>query len=428
MAVTETQVAAAELEKVRTVLPTLFERDGTWFASIEKRPVEVVSNISMRIPLEALPGGRFGHYNPAGGDLGRGDGPTLDKGVLPPAHLKFAIEYQHLTDIATDDKRKAVVQYVRRLVAKSMVEFRRNVDALSLTGGDGVLATISAVATAGNKDTYTCATAGDGNGIRLLRYGSFYSVYTANLGARRTFANNNGTAINGEAQIDLYDPAAKQVRFKETIAAPAIATDKIVVSGLTATPPVSILGLTYHHNDASSGFWLGIDRSAAPYVRANKVTAGGALALTHPRLAINKVGDRLGIDNGMKAVAWMHPCQAQAYEELGQLVSIIQKGPKDEALNLYFGDNLQMAGAAVKKHFSWDKTRIDFVVGDVWGRGVMEDIDFYKVNGEYVFEARSTDGGVAAANLFYIVTSMNLFVDNPPACSYISGLSIPSGY
>lgn len=429
MAVTETQVAAAELEKVRTTLPTLFERDGTWFASIEKRPVEVVSNISMRIPLEALPGGRFGHYNPAGGDLGRGDGPTLDKGLLPPAHLKYAVEYQHLADIATDEKRKAVVQYVRRLVAKSMAEVRRQIDALSLTAGDGVLATISAVATAGNKDTYTLQSAGDGFQERLLRYGTYYSVYVANLTARRSFANNNGTALGGEAKIDLYDDSTHQVRFSETIAAPAIATDKIVVSGLTATPPVSILGLPYHHSDASSGLWLGIDRSIAPYVRANRVNASGGLSLSHARLAINKVGNRIGMDNKVKAVAWMHPCQAQAYEELGQLVSIIQKSASDEKLNLYFGDNLQMAGAAVRKHYSWDKTRIDFVVGDVWGRGVMEEIDFYRNrSGGIDFEARSTDGGVAAANIFYIVTSFNEFVDNPPACSYISNLTIPAGY
>jgi hypothetical protein len=427
MAVTESQVAAAEIEKVRTKLSVLFDRDGLFYADIEKRDVEVVSNISMRIPLEIRPGGRFGHYNPAGGGLGRGDGPSLDKGLLPSAHLRLGIEYQHLTDIATDDRRKSVVQYVRRLVAKSMAEFRRQVDSLCMTGGDGVLATISTVATSGGKDTYTCNAAGDGFGVRLLRYGSFYSVYDAALANRKAFSTL-GT-VDGEGPIDLYDLANKQVRFNATVAAPAIATDKLVVSGLTATPPVSILGVPYHHNNASTGTWLGLDRSANPEIRANRVTASAALALTHPRLALNKIGDRIGIDHGMKVVAWMHPCQAQAYEELGQLVSVIQKSAREESLNLYFNDNLQMAGAPVRQSYSWDKTRIDFVAGEVWGRGVMEEPDFYKnPSGGYTFEARSVDGGVAAANIFYIVASFNIFVDNPAACSYISGLTIPTGY
>jgi len=89
-----------------------------------------------------------------------------------------------------------------------------------------------------------------------------------------------------------------------------------------------------------------------------------------------------------------------------------------------------MAGAPVKQSYSWDKTRIDFIVGEVWGRGVMEEPDFYKnPSGGYTFEARSaSDGGVAAANMFYITASFNIFVDNPAACSYISGLTVPSGY
>jgi len=428
MAVTEAQVAAAELEKVRTKLPTLFDRDGLFYADILKRDVEVVSNISMRIPLEIRPGGRFGHYNPEGGSLGRGDGPVLEKGLLPTAHLKYGVEYNHLTEIATDDRRKSVVNYVKRTVAKSMAEFRRQVDSLCMTGGDGVLATISGVSTSGGKDTYTCAAAGDGFGVRLLRFGSFYSVYNSTLTTRKVFSTL-GT-VNDEGPIDLYELQDKRVRFNATVAAPAIAGDKIVVSGLTATPPVSILGVPYHHNNASSGTWLGLDRGANPEIRANRVTASSSLALTHPRLALNKIGDRIGIDHGMKCVAWMHPCQAQAYEELGQLAVMINKQAKEESLNLYFNDNMMMAGAPVKQSYSWDKTRIDFIVGEVWGRGVMEEPDFYKnPSGGYTFEARSaSDGGVAAANMFYITASFNIFVDNPAACSYISGLTVPSGY
>jgi hypothetical protein len=49
----------------------------------------------------------------------------------------------------------------------------------------------------------------------------------------------------------------------------------------------------------------------------------------------------------------------QAYEEIGQLVSIIQKTAKEEGLNMYFGNNSAVGGASMKASYNWDKTRID---------------------------------------------------------------------
>jgi hypothetical protein len=88
---------------------------------------------------------------------------------------------------------------------------------------------------------------------------------------------------------------------------------------------------------------------------------------------MNKVGDRIGKKEVSKSIkAFMHPCQKQAYEGLGQLVSIIQKTAKDENLDLYFGDGMQMAGAPIDDQFMWDKTRIDFLPMDLWGRAEMQ--------------------------------------------------------
>jgi hypothetical protein len=124
----------------------------------------------------------------------------------------------------------------------------------------------------------------------------------------------------------------------------------------------------------------------------------------------------------------MHPCQKQAYEELGQLVSIINKNPKQDALDLYFSDNMQMAGAPVKCSFSWDKSRIDFILNEVWGRAEMHPAGFYTVDGRKIFELRGASGGVKTSQIFYITASFNLFVNNPAACSYIDGLTVPTGY
>lgn len=430
MAVNEAAVLGAELEAVDPTVPVLFEQDDTFYAEIEKRPKTVVSARDMRVPLKIRPGGRFGHFDPDGGNLGRGDGPTYDKATLGVVHLRHAVEITKKAEWATNDKRKAVVNVFRKLLAEEMDEFRQHIDRLCQQSGDGVVATISTVATSGGKDLLTLNATGDGFFTRLLRYGNYYGVFDSGLTTKRTWTG--GTALSGEGQIDLYDPANKQVRMNVTAgSASAIATDKLVVSGLSVTP-VSLFGVPYHHNNSTSGSWLGFTRSSTPEVIANAVNASSAgLAVQHARLAINKIGARLGVKKRFKLEAWMHPCQVDAYERLGQMVHQITRpsGSNDPGLSLYFDDeNMQLAGAKVRKSFNWNMTRIDFVAKELWGRAEMNPPGFYENDGKRIFEARSSDGGVATAGIFYITASFNLYHLNPAGASYIYGLAIPSGY
>lgn len=417
MALAETQVVANELERVEPTVPTLFDRDSVFYANIEKRPVEKVSARDMRIPLELRPGGLFGHYDPAGGDMGRGEGPSFDKALINTVHLKHAVEWHKKADWATDDARKSVVQTFRYLLAKSMSEFRRHVDSLMMTAGNGKVGTISAVSNAGGFDTYTLGT--DGFGARLLRSGQKVNVYLSDLSALRH-------ATGSETSITYLDLENKQIKVATvTGSAP---TDVLLLSGLSGASPTSLLGVPYHHNNASTGTWLGLDRAANPEIRASRVNANSApLSLPFPRLAVNKLGDRVGIDNGMKFQAWMHPCQIQAYEDLGQMVTVINKEAKQQGLDLYF-DVAQLAGVPIKKSYSWDKKRIDFIVNEAWGRAEMHPAGFYEEGGRKVFELRGASGGVAAASIFYIVASFNLFLKNPTQGVYIDNLAVPSGY
>lgn len=425
MALTNNQVAALQLEKVRKKIPVLYDKIGkkSFYPKVEKRDVEIISTRDMRVPLKLRPGGRFGHFDPAGGDMGRGDGPTWDKALVNTVNFRYAVEYQTQAQWGTDDARKAIEQVIKDRTADAMVEFRRASDAMCQTDGTGVVGTISAVSTAGGKDTLTLGT--DGWGAKLTRFGQMLSVYNAALNARRIHVG--GASESGEAPIDLYDLANKQIRLNGSTGA-TIATDKLVVSGLTATPPVSLFGMQYHMSNASTGTWLGLDRALNPEVRANRVAAGGVLALPFARLAMNKIGDRLGEDFETSVVAFMHPCQKQAYEELGQLVAVINKQAKEEGLNMYFGDGMQLAGAPINDTFMWDKTRIDFVPLDVFGRAVLHEADIYDVDGKTIFEVRGPSGGVMATQVFYIAAAWNLFADNPPALSYVDTLTVPSGY
>jgi hypothetical protein len=416
MAVVESQVAGLELERVIPKIRVLFERDDKFYANIKKRDVEKISNRQMRVPLELRPGGSFQYFNADGGDLGRGGGPTFDKAVLTSVFVSENIEYTKLTEWSTDDERKAVTNGVRRLTATALDELRRQLDSQMMQSGDGVIGVISAVSTAGGVDTYTLGT--DGFGARLMRYGQTVQVFDTTL-----------ATLRGSGVITKWDVENKSIDVTPAIAASA-ATDKLVTNGIanpTALP--ALYGVPYHHSNASTGTWLGFSRSATPEIRANRVNGqNAALTLPLPRLAMNKIGNRVGIDNTFKPTAWLHPCQKQAYEEIGQLVSIIHKMPKEEGLNMYFGDGMQMAGASLRDSFNWDKRRIDFIVDEVWGRGEILPIGFYTTDGRRIFEIRGPSGGVATADIFYMVVGMQTFVSNPAACAYIDALAIPSGY
>ena len=430
MAMTEPQVVALELETVDKTVPTLFEREDTFFSEIEKAAdAQVVSNRDMRIPQEIRPGGNFGYYSPAGGDLGRGDAQTYDKAIISVVHMKHGIEWHTLTKWATNDRRKAIQDAVQTLVSKGMAEFRRQCDSQCMTSGDGAVGTITSTATTAGRDTYTCTT--DGYGTKLMRFGQYLAVYPANFSAPKVITPVAPDTLDGVAcKVSGIDYQAKTVTLNGATTTPA-AGDRLVVNGLSGANPVGLLGVPYHHNDASTGTWLGYNRANFPEVRASSVDANGVgLALTFARLAVNRVGDRQGRMHGFKLGAWCHPCQAHAYEELAQLVQVIQRsGGSEETANLYFNDNMRLAGVPVRQHFSWDKKRIDMIVNSVWKRAEMKAAGFYtEPDGRKMFEVRGASGGVAASNIFYLCSSWNIYMTNPQAGVYIKNLAVPTGY
>ena len=415
MAVVESNVSALELERVIPKIRVLFERDDKFYANIKKRDVEVISTRQMRVPLEIRPGGSFQYFSPDGGDLGRGGGPTWDKAVLTSVFVSENIEYTKLTQWSTNTDRKSITNAVKRLTATALDELRRQLDAQLMQSGNGVIGTIGTVATAAGVDTYTLDS--DGFGARLMRYGQVVQVFDTTLATNR-----------GKGTITLWDVENATIDVTPAIAG-AVATDVLVVDGISSPASLpALFGVPYHHSNASTGTWLGFSRASTPEIRSNRVNAGNsALSLPLPRLAINKIGNRVGLDNNFKPNAWLHPAQKQAYEDIGQAVVMIQKQAKEEGLNMYF-DRMQFAGAPDKPSFNWDKTRIDFVSDEVWGRGEILPVGFYTTDGRRIFEIRSSSGGVTAADIFYMVCGMQTFVSNPAATSYIDSLAVPSGY
>jgi hypothetical protein len=414
MAVIEPNVVALELEKVVSDVQTLFDYDDKFFTNIQKKNVEKISYRQMRVPLALRPGGNFGYFDPNGGDLGRGSGPQWDKAVLQSVFLKEGIEYTKLTEWSTDSDRKAVKNAVRELVAKALDEFKKQIDSQMMQSGTGQIGTVLSFTAGAGFDTIVLTNT---FGAKLVRFNQVVQVFDS------TMATNRGSAT-----VTLWDVQNNTVQLTPNIAGLTIG-DVFITEGITSPLSMPALyGVPYHHSNASTGTWLGFSRASTPEIRANRVNGGGsAFAIPLPRLAINQIGNRVGIDNNFNPRAWLHPCQKQAYEDVGQSISIIQKQPKEEGLNMYF-DKMSMAGAPTMESYSWDKTRIDFVTDKVWGRGETLPVGFYKTDGRNIFEIRGASGGVATAEIFYMVCGFQVFVNNPAACAYIDNLQIPSGY
>jgi hypothetical protein len=424
-----TAVLNAQLEKVKDVIEYLVDFDDVFLSDIEKVEGEVVSSVSMRVPVVLGGAGNFGHFNLDGGSLGVGSGPTVDKAVVPTVQLKQGMRYTRLAELATDSGRKAVMNTVKELLKLGAKQFRRNLDSLCMTAGNGVLGTISAISTA-TYDTYTLAS--DGFGARLFHKGMPVSVFDSGpTNARTITAAGTGVLMNGgvgatSVEISSVDLANKKITIRGTAAAVA-AGDKIVVNGQPASSPVSLLGIPYHNNTSTSGTWLGFTRSSIPEVVSPGVAAGGPLALSHARLLLNKISDRVGLNNKGKLTAYSHPCQKQAYEELGFLVTQLNKSGGSKELDLYF-EVSQLAGVPLKTSNSWDKTRIDIIDRGVWGRAVLQPAGFYEENGQKIFEARNSSGEVLTAADFFLYTVFNLYTRNPVAGGPITGLTVPFGY
>jgi len=410
-------VLALQLEKVRDKVPLLYERDDILLTMIQQRgDIERISSRNMRLPLQINPGGKAGSYNADGGDLGRGTGSQYDVAQVSPIFFRFAVEMTKLAQYATTGRERAVEDNAKREVVNGMRQFRAFLDKLMQTGGNGVLGTISSFATT----TWTMATP---PGAALVYPGQTIQVYDATL-----------TTNRGTANVVSADPiSATQTIVVDANPGGLTAGDVIVHDGLTGASPVSLFGIKYHQNNATTGTWLNLNRATYPVQLATPRVNAGNAALTPAavRLAINKVRKALGINHLSKLIAYMAVEQEHAWENLGITVSqVIKEGGSNGGndLDLLFTGRKTMSGVPIKSSVNADQTRVDFLDLSHWGRAVLKDIDFYEVNGNTVFPIYGASGGLAASFIFYFDTAFQVWNDSPRSGAFIDTLARPSGY
>jgi len=411
------QTIALQLEKVRDKVPLLYERDDVLLTMIQQRgDVEKVSSRNMRLPLQLVPGGKAGSYNADGGDLGRGSGTTYDVAQVTPIFFRFAVEISKLVEYASNAREKAIENAVKREVANGMKQFRSFLDKVIQTGGNGVLGTISSV----SGETITMAVP---NGAALVYLNQTIQVYDTTL-----------TTNRGSCNVLAADPVNAQTITVDALPAGTIATDVIVHDGLSGAQPVSLYGIKYHQNNATTGTWLNLNRATyANQLQTPRVNAGNsALVPGYVRLAINKVRKSLGIAQLGKLIAYTSVEQEHAWENLGITVSqVIKESGRDGSANdldLLFSGRKTMSGVPIKSSINADQTRIDFLDLSHWGRAVMKDIDFFEIGGQTVFPIYGASGGISAAFIFYFDTGFQVWDDSPRTGAYIDTLARPAGY
>src|SRR5216684_1594932 len=381
-------VIALQLEKVRDKVPLLYERDDILLTMIQQRgDVEKVSSRNMRLPLQ-----------------------------VSPIFFRFAIEITKLVEYATTGRERAIENAAKREVANGMKQFRAFLDKLMQTVGNGVLGTINSIA----GTTWTMATP---PGAALVYVGQTIQVYDSTL-----------TTNRGTANVTAADPISPTQTITVDVNPGGLTNgDVLVHDGLSGASPVSLFGIKYHQNNATTGTWLNLNRATYPVQLATpRVNAGNAaLTPSNVRLAINKVRKALGINHLSKLIAYMAVEQEHAWENLGITVSQIIKeggGGDGNDLDLLFSGRKTMSGIPIKSSVNADQTRVDFLDLSHWGRAVLKDIDFYEVNGNTVFPIYGASGSLAASYIFYFDLAMQIWDDSPRTGAFIDTLARPQGY
>jgi hypothetical protein len=418
-AMSNSQTIALQLEKVRDKVPLLYERDDVLLSMIQQRgDVEKVSSRAMRLPLQVNPGGKAGSYNADGGDLGRGSGTAYDVATISPVFYRFAVEITKLVEYASNAREKAVENAAKREVANGMKQFRAFLDKLIQTGGNGVLGSIATGGISGTTFTMNVPP-----GAALVYVGQTIQVYDSTL-----------TTNRGTANVVACDPITAQTITVDAVPTGTVVGDLLVHDGLSGAQPVSLFGIKYHQNNATTGTWLNLNRATYPVQLATPRVNAGNAALTpaNVRLAINKVRKSLGINQVGKLIAYTSVEQEHAWENLGISISqIIKEGGSTSGngdLDLLFTGRKTMSGVPIKSSVNADQTRVDFLDLSHWGRAVMKDIDFFEIGGQTVFPIYGASGGLAASYIFYFDTGFQVFDDSPRSGAYIDALARPAGY
>jgi hypothetical protein len=417
----------AMLEKVDPQLYKMFENFNSFYAMLQKKTrTEEVSMRPFRIPIQFTPTGLFAGYDPDGGDMGVGNGPIIDHAEVTPIYHRQAARFTQKALYTTDTSAKAVVKANQLVIADALKTMQMALDQTAQGPGNGQLGVISSVDGTGTILTMTVP-----NGANGVYDGEQINIISADLSTLR----NPGEALT----VQVHDEVESNVVVLTTSVTGlgVVQGDLIVDPFITPANPFGLFGIQYHQNNATTGTWQNLDRSAYPYnLRTSRVNAGGAtLQHLHCMQIVAKIKKSIGIDMFKKGKygAYTNTDQEIAYKQLGinvNRINTMEDGGKP--LEMLFPQGISIEGIPLlggDVSIRANQARIDFIDMSRWGRVVSKELSFYKnLDGQMVFQQYGDSGGIAASWLFYYDIGHQIFNTCPLAGGFIDNLAVPNLY
>jgi hypothetical protein len=438
-ALNEAATQAVELEEVRDEIPDLMLTEDTLLTRLKKagRVLPMSTSTgggagstfdpggrpSLRIPMRIQAGSTHQQFNADGGDMGRGSGSVYAAQFLSPVSFSEACEITAQAMWSTENKKKARVQVKASEFTHTLEQFKSNLDADVQGDGSGILASVT--------------TPSSGTGPA----GASFSNIIVNIA--NTFYDNQvvqvfpsvGGVSRGSFQISYVDGVVNTIFSAQALPAGTIAGDLLVINGAPGTAGGSVMGVRAYQVNGNAGTLNGLARSNFPGRLSTPTVnlAGAPMTQAIGRLLVSKIALALGNESPALAdLCWYcNVDQAAAIENLAVQVAITNqqeiKGDKSQDMMKKFTPSTFLGYDIIKSVHALPG-RLEALCLKYWGLGELKASDLYDVNGQTVFPVIGGSGGIAAATVFYFVTSFNIFNSNVRAGAFVSNAGIPSGY
>src|SRR5690349_5842166 len=221
------------------MFPLWFAKKFNLFSDfVDKGEVQVIGERDYRIPFQTTFGGRWGHYDPQMGDMGRGSMPTGNVMLQSFWSGRLNFEFDGLSIKATENKNVAVQNPFTYCVANGVREMEFLWDQIIHRNGTAALAQAVAHSSASGFSVYTFDTS---FGVQLLRRGQFYTVYDSTLTTVKS---------SGVAWIRDLNTQARTATLS-IIVPNAANNDVICLDGVSGPSPVGPRGLQYWISSAA---------------------------------------------------------------------------------------------------------------------------------------------------------------------------------
>lgn len=409
---------ALQLEKVHSEdLDDLFALDSVFWKNIKARPKDTVSTRPERVPFKVYPGGKARQVTLDGDDLGRGGAPQLTFGTIAPVAFDWALEWTKLAEIATDDREKAVENYLTDILKEHARVAANNIDSL-LSYGDGsnTLGTVTAYDSTNHIITVD-------NAARFYA-GQDVDYYAGGLGTGLTETITILATDNNHSLYLSANPTTNPVANGILLENQSSGTANTGLNGI----------LAYQTSLTNTGTYLGVARSSFPVAFTTPNVAAGSVALSPAlaRLLLNQLKLARGVNVKASDSAKFH-CgldQAAAWENAGITVTqILQTGDTTGHDMLSKEQVSTVAGIPLLTNLKAIQGRMDLIDFSTWYRTEVQALDFYEVEGKgRVFPIYGASGGLASSFISYMIWMGNIVCANPRKNAFISGLTIPTGY